>query len=93
MTRLPTTLYLALGNYGPALRTVATDVGALDPTETLDDAADQLLEIEGNTGRDGRVFELTFDVATNMPESIRDVTDECVAIIRKRCVDRGIAAE
>ena len=93
-TKLPTTLYIALGNYGPVLRqTVASDIGALDPTENLDDAADQLLEVEGSTGRDGRVIEVTFDFSTNQPESVRDVTDDCVSIIKRRCDQRGIAAE
>jgi len=90
MTRLPTTLYIALGNYGPTLNTGRVDIGALDPTEDIEDAADQLYEIEGNTGLDGRVLELTFDVASNAPESVRDVTDDCVAIIRKRLL---LAAE
>ena len=75
MTRLPTTLYIALGNYGPTLNTGYVDIGALDPTEDIEDAADQLYEIEGSTGLDGRVLELTFDVASNAPESVRDVTD------------------
>lgn len=93
MNRLPSTLYFILGNYGPALRqTVAADIGMVDPVENLDDAADQLGEIEASTGQDGRVLEVTFDFATNLPESVRDVTEDCVAIIRRRQV-RGIAAE
>lgn len=94
MTKLPPTLYFALGNYGPALRqTVAADIGAPDPTENLDDAADQLLEIEENTRRDGRVIEVTFCHETNRPESVRDVTEDCLAVIKRRCDQRGIAAE
>lgn len=90
MTRLPTTLYIALGNYGPTLNTGRVDIGALDPTENIEDAADQLWEIEGNTGFDGRVLEISFDFATNAPESVRDVTEDCVKILRKRT---ALAAE
>ena len=90
MTRLPTTLYISLGNYGPTLGTGPMDVGALDPKEDIEDAADQLWEIEGNTGVDGRVLEISFDFATNAPESVRDVTDDCIAILRKRA---ALAAE
>ncbi len=93
MTKLPPTLYIAMGNYGPALRTVASDIGALDPTENLDDAADQVLEIEENTRRDARVIEITFDFATNLPESVRDVTADCLRVIERRRKERGIAAE
>jgi hypothetical protein len=93
MTRLPTTFYIALGNYGPNRHTGRNDICAMDLTESLDDAADQLVEVESNTGVDGRVLEVTLDFASNMPETIRDVTAECVEIVQKRLRDRGYVVE
>lgn len=91
MTRLPSTLYIILGNYGPAFgRLVASDIGIIDPVENMEDAADQLGEIERSTGCDGRVLELTFDISTNLPESVRDVTEDCVRIVQKRLAARGV---
>lgn len=93
MTKLPPILYFALGNYGAALNTTACDIGALDPVENLDDAADALIEVETSTGLNGRVLAITFCLTSNMPEAVSDVTEECVAIVHRRQQARGIAAE
>lgn len=87
MLRLPTTLYIAFADYGPKI-----GMGSTDFRENLDDAADALCDVEGLSGRDGRVFEISLDVASNQPESVRDVTDECVRIVRQRMFDRGLEA-
>lgn len=88
MIRLPTTLYIAFADYGDQL-----GIGCVDPVVDMDDAADALLQVEGTSGRNGRVLEITLDVATNQPESVRDVTEDCVRIVHRRCAERGIAAE
>ena len=88
MTRLPTTIYVTFGDYSHALRT-PDQIGTLDPSFDMEAAADDLFHVEDDTGRDGRVFEITLDVATNRFESAREVTDECVAIVKARLEARG----
>lgn len=90
--KLPTTLYIALGDYSAALKKPAPCMGSMDPVESMDDAADMLLQVESDTGRDGRVFELTFDVSSNAFESAREVTEDCVGLIVARRFDRGLEA-
>ena len=86
--RLPTSFYITFSDCGPNI-----GIGSSDFTEDMDGAADSLLDVEGLTGRNGRVFEITLDVASNNPESVRDVTEDCISIIKRRCEKRGIAAE
>jgi len=86
--RLPPQMYIAFGDYGAEM-----GVGCIDPVEDMDAAADALSHVEGVSGRDGRVLEITLDVATNQPESVRDVTDDCVRIALKNLSDRGYEQE
>lgn len=79
MTRLklPTSLYFVISDFRDA-NGKEPELGMVDPVTNLDDAATQLGEIERIAGCNGRVFEVTLDVATNRFESAREVTDECI---------------
>lgn len=59
-----------------------------DAQYTLDDATDELAETERLTGRDARAVYV--DVASGYS---RDVTSQCLAIIKERLAARGYVAE
>ena len=63
-------------------------MGVSDPFYNLDDATDELGEAEKLTGRDARAVYV--DVASG---TSRDVTPQCLAIIRERLAARGYVAE
>ena len=63
-------------------------MGASDPCYNLDDAADALGEAERLTGRDARAIYV--DVANG---TSRDVTTQCLAVIRERLAARGYYVE
>lgn len=56
------------------------EIGVNDFDATLADAAGTFFE-EQAQGRPCRVLQIDFDVETNAPESIRDVTADCVDLI------------
>lgn len=56
------------------------EIGINDFDTTLKDAAKTFFE-EQAQGRPCRVLQIDFDVETNAPETIRDVTADCVDLI------------
>ena len=71
-----TEFYIITGDHGRA------GMSASDPVYTLDDAIDELLEVERMTGRDARAIYV--DVASGYS---RDVTGECLIVISGRRKD------
>ena len=81
MLRLPPTIYFAFTDFGAKL-----GIGCVgDFVTDIEDAADQLSECSG-----ARVLRIDFDVSTNSPESVSDVTEDCEIIVARRCYERGI---
>ena len=71
---LPRTIYITLmdlGNLGAA---------ATDPQTSFEEVAIGFFD-ELDADNHPRVFRIDFDVETNAPESIRDVTADCVDLI------------
>lgn len=69
MTRLPPEIYQIVATYPSGVGNVG------DFTADFDDALDAFVSARDD-GLRPRVFAVTFDVHTNAPETINDVTDE-----------------
>lgn len=78
--RLPTTVFISFCDYGGTIG----QSGGTDFVTTLLDAAEMMAEIDKNSDTPTRVFQIDLDVSTNLPESVRDVTDDCIEIIKTR---------
>ena len=68
-----TEFYIITGDHGRA------GMSASDPVYTLDDAIDELLEVERMTGRDARAIYVDL-----FAETVRNVTKECLDVIAAR---------
>lgn len=77
---LPATIYIGFADFGHI------GVGNMGDFVTDMDAAADLLCADP----DGRVLRIDFDVSTNLPESVSDVTEDCSLIIARRMYERGI---